>query len=258
MDGWVKFHRKYLDSDLWLSEKFTKGQAWVDLFSLANHKDRSIWIRGIEIKIKRGQLAWSEVGLSQRWKWSRNKVRRFLKWLKMKQQINQQKTNVTTLISIVNYDLYQVNGTPNDTPNDTAERQQKDSKRYTDKNVKKEKNVKNNKNTLKIYLQEKIIQNNFIETKDKIFEFFNYRNSEFPKKDHYTTERKINGLFRNLSGCRDNGLIISECLDIAMENGWKTPNPDYFENKKGQPTQNTKMSTGDLWVQQRRERENAK
>lgn len=140
MKGWVKFHRRYLESDLWLSESFTKGQAWVDLFSLANHKAKSIWIRGIEINIKRGQLAWSEVSLSQRWTWSRNKVRRFLKWLKMKHQIEQKNTNVTTLISIVNYERYQIDETPNDTPNDTAERQQKDSKRYTNKN---EENVNN-------------------------------------------------------------------------------------------------------------------
>ena len=46
-----------LDSDFWLSEKFTKGQAWIDLIGLATHKDKSIWIRGIEIKLKRGQLA---------------------------------------------------------------------------------------------------------------------------------------------------------------------------------------------------------
>lgn len=145
MIGWVRFHRRYLNSDLWLSETFTKGQAWVDLFSLANHKDKSIWIRGIEVKVKRGSLAWSEVRLAERWKWSRNKLRRFLNWLKTKQQIEQQKTNVTTLIHIINYERYQCGETPNDTP----ERHQKDSKRYTNNNVNNEDNEKKLKKSVK-------------------------------------------------------------------------------------------------------------
>ena len=96
----------------------------------------------------------------------------------------------------------------------------------------KESKVKERYKNLELYLQDKIIQNNFLETKDKIFEFFDYRNSTFPKKDHYDTEKKIDGLFRNIIGCRTSGLIASECLDIAMENGWKTPNPDYFKKNR--------------------------
>jgi hypothetical protein len=96
-----------------------------------------------------------------------------------------------------------------------------------------------------------------IETKDKIFEFFNYRNSTFTKKDRYDTELKINGLFRHLIGCRDAGLIISECLDITMESGWKTPNPDYFKNNKlNNNNKQPGMTNAERWVQSRREREN--
>lgn len=36
--GYVKLWRRLKDSDLWLSEKFTRGQAWADLVMLANHK----------------------------------------------------------------------------------------------------------------------------------------------------------------------------------------------------------------------------
>jgi|TARA_Y100000034_G_C6884891_1_gene406119 hypothetical protein len=45
---------------------------------------------------------------------------------------------ITTIITIIEYEKYQ-----NDTPDDTAERQQKDSRRHINKNVKKDKNVKN-------------------------------------------------------------------------------------------------------------------
>jgi len=103
-------------------------------------------------------------------------------------------------------------------------------------------NNKDIKSLLSDYLQEKIIQNNLIETKDKIFEFYNYRNSNFPKKDHYNTELKINGLFRHLAGCRDVGLIVSECIDISMESGWKTPNPDYFKKNNNNKQQGNSRS----------------
>ena len=118
--GYVQLHRKLFDNPLWLSEKFTKAQAWVDLFANANHKDNFINIRGNIVEIHRGQLGWSEVAMSLRWCWSKNKVNRFLKWLKMKQQIEiRQDRYITTIITILNYDKYQRR-----TADDTADGQQ--------------------------------------------------------------------------------------------------------------------------------------
>ena len=131
-NGWVKLHRQIEDSGLWLLEPFTKAQAWIDLFLNASHKNSSFSIRGNVIDLKRGQLGWSEITLSVRWRWSRNKVRRFLNYLKTKQQITQEKTFITSIITILNYDKYQ----SDETTDDTAERQQKDSRRYTYKNDK--------------------------------------------------------------------------------------------------------------------------
>ena len=107
MNGWVSIYRKLATSNLWLKQKFTKGQAWVDLIILANHKDSVIEKRGNQITIKRGQVGWSELALSIRWKWSRNKTTRFLKWLENEKQIIQQRTRITTIITIVNYEDYQ-------------------------------------------------------------------------------------------------------------------------------------------------------
>jgi hypothetical protein len=130
-NGWVRLHRKIFENKLWFSEPFTKAQAWIDIFAGANHTDGSFWVRGIEVTVKRGQLAWSELTMAQRWGWSKNKVRRFLKWLETEQQIAQQKTYITTLITVKNYDQYQ------ETIQQTE--QQKDSRRHTNKNVKNDK-----------------------------------------------------------------------------------------------------------------------
>lgn len=118
--GWVRLYRCIEDNDIYFLEPFTKAQAWIDLFLNANYQDGIIDIRGNVIDIKRGQIGWSELTMVKRWRWSKNKVRRFLKLLETKQQIVQQKSTITTVITIVNYDEYQ----KNDTTDDTAERQQ--------------------------------------------------------------------------------------------------------------------------------------
>ncbi|KKM27895.1 hypothetical protein LCGC14_1570130 [marine sediment metagenome] len=45
--GYIKLWRKLQNSSLWLDEKFTRGQAWVDLICLANHKNGYIRKRGV-------------------------------------------------------------------------------------------------------------------------------------------------------------------------------------------------------------------
>ena len=105
--GWISLHRKIQSNPYWLSEPFTRGQAWVDLLLLANHKDNFIRVRGMKINVKRGQVGMSQVKLSERWKWSKGKLVRFLNELESEQQIEQQKNNVSSLISISNYDEYQ-------------------------------------------------------------------------------------------------------------------------------------------------------
>ena len=129
--GWVRLHRDIDDNFLWLLEPFSKGQAWVDLFLNANHSDNTISIRGNIIKVKRGQIAWSEITMSKRWQWSRKKVRNFLKLLRSEQQIVQQTVfRITTITTILNYESYQ---------SEQQNGQQKNNRGYTNKKEKKEK-----------------------------------------------------------------------------------------------------------------------
>jgi len=105
--GYIVLDRDLLDHGLWTGEKFSRGQAWVDLIMLANYRDRHFYIRNNRIFVKRGQCAWSKARLAGRWSWSRGKVIRFLDELEMVQQIVQQKSSVITLITITNYEHYQ-------------------------------------------------------------------------------------------------------------------------------------------------------
>ena len=62
--GWIRLYRSLLDSDLWLKEPFTRGQAWVDLIGLANYADTERIYKGQPQIVRRGQLAVSEVWLA--------------------------------------------------------------------------------------------------------------------------------------------------------------------------------------------------
>lgn len=133
--GWIKLHRSIIETPEWLSEPFTRAQAWVDLLLLANHKTGTVRRRGITVIVGRGQVGYSEDSLSVRWKWSKGKARRFLKDLIEMSRIERRlaeitvpkivpknepktvlkKTSVSNLIHIINYDKYQTNSTEDST-----------------------------------------------------------------------------------------------------------------------------------------------
>ena len=164
MADFVRLFRSLGESDIWLGEVFTRGQAWVDLLMKARWKPGHARIRGVRIDLDRGQLAWSEVALAKRWQWSRNRVRRFLKELQEKEEmIELHKDNSTTIITIKNYDKYQggdtaeyagekrvkstfsgvgdtANDTADDTANDTANDTADDTRKKKDKKGKNDKN----------------------------------------------------------------------------------------------------------------------
>lgn len=124
--NYILLNRNLLINDLWNSEPFTRGQAWVDLLLNTNWKDNPAFIKGVQIPVKRGQCCRSVKQLAIRWKWSEGKVKRYLDLLVSLDQITYetcgkngavngaQKTGLTTLITITNYNTYQINGAVNE------------------------------------------------------------------------------------------------------------------------------------------------
>ena len=151
-EGWIKLYRSIQDDPLWNAESFSKAQAWIDLFLNANHKPNIFFIRGVEVTVDRGQLAWSELTMSKRWGWSTKKVRNFLSYLERNNRIHNKKSNLTTIVTICNYDEFQSSelnqyNTKVITKYITKDQQtksQKNSKLHTNNNVKNDKNEKNN------------------------------------------------------------------------------------------------------------------
>lgn len=147
--GWIHLHRKLLDCILWNdSQPFDRRSAWIDLLLLANHSDKTILFDGEETVISRGQYLTSVRQLSERWRWSKDRTLKFLRTLVKYNMISKESNAKRTLITIVNYGVYQ---DTQDTNKDTDRYTNKDTDSYTDspqtknvKNVKNEKNEKNN------------------------------------------------------------------------------------------------------------------
>lgn len=130
MQGWVKIHRDLLDNELWSDKPFTKGQAWVDLLLLANHRDKNALLGNCTELVERGSLITSELKLMERWGWGRKKVKLFLNFLESQKMIERNANNKRTAITIVNYGFYQDCDLPKEQQKNskrTAKEQQRDS-----------------------------------------------------------------------------------------------------------------------------------
>lgn len=127
--GYFKIERDFLESELWLSEPFTPGQAWVDLIGLANYADKDRYYNGKFQTVKRGQVVTSYRTLADRWKWSRGRVSHFIHALETAKMVDIDKATKWTTLTIVNYGLYQDASDNKRANKKTNEGQTKDNKK---------------------------------------------------------------------------------------------------------------------------------
>jgi hypothetical protein len=109
MSGWISLDRAITKHWLWQNEKFSKGQAWIDLLLFAAHTDNKVLIKGVLIQVARGEQIRSQVTLAKTWNWDRKTVSRFLKLLEKDSMIVSRVDHLTSYISICNYDSFQDN-----------------------------------------------------------------------------------------------------------------------------------------------------
>jgi len=107
MEGYIALHRKIIENEFYFSERFTRSQAWIDLLLLATHSEKTTYIRGIEVKLNAGELCYSQKSLADRWKWNFKTVKKYLKILQNREMVETKTNNVTTIISIKNWHIYQ-------------------------------------------------------------------------------------------------------------------------------------------------------
>ena len=106
--GWVLLYRSIRDSWIWEKKPFDPARAWIDLILDANHDDGKVFTGSSLMKIKRGQDWVSVRSLAEKWGWSKDRVRKFLKTLESDSMIRINTTPFGTLLTIVNYDNFQI------------------------------------------------------------------------------------------------------------------------------------------------------
>jgi len=121
MTGWIKLHRAAIDH--WCASEPEFLAVWIRLLCEANHKAVKTIMNGAPVNIDRGQLVYGRKVFSERSGVSISKLRRIIRVLTDEGMIDQLKTNKYSVITILNYDLYQGVDQPK-TSRSPADRQQ--------------------------------------------------------------------------------------------------------------------------------------
>lgn len=148
--GFIKLDRSIFEH--WIFQDAEKFRAFVDLIQLARWKDEKLLVGNELVTIPRGSYYTSELKLAERWGWSRNKTRDYLKLLETEHMITKKGTTKGTMLTVENYRVYQDEGTTKSTSNQqqknnkktsegTSKKHQKDNERYTKEEIKEIKRI---------------------------------------------------------------------------------------------------------------------
>jgi len=106
--GYIRLYRQLQEKKWWSKERFTRGQAWVDILFTASHKNTSLIIDDNYYNVPLGSFVTSQRKLSRKWRWSISTVNAFLNFLQKTEQSIEYKTEHNfTHIYIRNWQKYQ-------------------------------------------------------------------------------------------------------------------------------------------------------
>lgn len=134
-DGWIKLHRKALDNPIVMKDAEHLA-IWTYLLLNATHAEYPALFKGNKIMLQPGQLITGSISIGNRLSINESKVRRVLNNFVNDGQIDRQTSNKNSLITVLNWDMYQNCDGQND-------KQVTDECRTSDGQVTTNKNVKN-------------------------------------------------------------------------------------------------------------------
>lgn len=135
--GFILIHRKLKKH--WIWEDATKLKWWLDILLSANYIDNKVLIKGVLVECKRGQSVKSLETWAKEWRTSKATVKRFLDLLENDKNIETENLQITTRITVCNYDSYNDVRYGDDTENETQTKRRRDGRvPQTNKENKKE------------------------------------------------------------------------------------------------------------------------
>ena len=100
----------------YFGEKFNRPMCWIDLILLAESEPKDLSYRGIKVVVERGQIAISVRELSSRWSLSIPTVLKRLKEFVDEERITVTRSNVVSIITILDYEQYLPSAEPKPQP----------------------------------------------------------------------------------------------------------------------------------------------
>ena len=159
MTGWIKLHRKLLDSPIFQNEKLFKVFAYC--LMKASHKEHTQLVGRRVVHLQKGKFVFGRKRASEELRLKESTVRDYVKLLEKLGTIDIKSDNKFSVITVVNWAIYQNDEEISDSKNDkksTTNQHQMDSKSTTNqqqintnknvKNVENDKNEKNEKNVV--------------------------------------------------------------------------------------------------------------
>lgn len=143
-NGWIKIHRKLLENPIIMKDADHLA-VWVYLLLNATHAEYPALFKGQKIILQPGQLIAGRKSIASKLDVNESKVRRILDCFESDQQIDRQRSNQNTLITLTNWEKYQLCDQQINQQM-TNQRPTNDQPPTTNKNVKNVKNVINNNN----------------------------------------------------------------------------------------------------------------
>lgn len=205
-NGWIKLHRKLLDNPVVMKDSDHLA-VWIYLLLNASHTEYPVLFGGKKISLKAGQLITGRKSIASTLGISESKVRRVLDLFEIDQQIDRQRSNKNSLVSILNWDKYQIFDQQID-QQATNKRPTTDQQATTNKNNKNIKNIKECK---------EIIYSDVPELNEAIIAFIDYRKSiKKPMSD-----RAITLLLGKLNKMSNSVQEQIEILNQSILNGWQ-------------------------------------
>ena len=212
MPGWVKLYRKLLKNPI--MQKPGMLQLWIYCLLRANHEPGRAFFGKNEILVQPGQFVTGRFELAHELGVKPITGYKRLQTLRKTGFLNTKSNNKNTLVTIVNWGLYQ-SAELNDNNKDNNKVTTKEQQSNTNKNVKNEKNKRN------IYKEKISEYTNNKELQTTLFDFLKMRKEINSKM----TDRALVLLLNKLDKLADNDKQKIEILEQSIERSWKSVFP---------------------------------
>lgn len=219
--SWYRMKRGWKDHEFFSDEPYSERDAWQWMIEEAHWKPGMVSVMGKPITLNRGQFTASVRFMADKFQWSKDRVKRFLKRCVSWAMIESETATGQYIITICNYEKYQDRkDAPKDSIEDTTKDGVKDApkdKQEEDKEVKKVKKRKSVRATRPENVSENI-WNDFIGQRNKPF-----------------TETALRGFEREVAKA---GITLEAGIQKAAERGWQSFEAEWVskENKNGKHT----------------------